>query len=160
MTGRSMKLRKATVSCRQAPGLRKSTLRGFSQRRVRAPARSKETQSDRLHNIFKCDIRATDYALKSAALLVASGALSTGSYSVLKSADNILEVLNPLAGFAGSLALLVVAFQLMCAFALSFDRTGKLRGSTIIVRAAVVVFIAAVIGQLAPLFVTIWTAGL
>ncbi|UWQ56034.1 hypothetical protein [Leisingera caerulea] len=127
---------------------------------MKAPDQPAETPSDRLYNLTKCDIRAADYALKSAALLVASGALSTGSYSVLKSADNILEVLNPLAGFAGSLALLVVAFQLMCAFALSFDRAGKLRGSTILVRAAVVVFIAAVIGQLAPLFVKIWTAGL
>lgn len=155
-----MKRRILTVSIRQSPTLRNSARRRLGRRNLKGPDQPAETQSDRLYNLSKCDIRAADYALKSAALLVVAGALSTGSYTVLKTADNIWEVLHPLAGFVGTIALLFVAFQLMCSFALSFDRAGRLRGTSVLIWGPVALFIVGVIGQLAPLFFRIWAAGL
>lgn len=145
---------------RQAPGFRKSTLRRTRRRKKTEADRPKQLQSERLYEVFKCDMKAADYALKAAAMIVVAGALSGGAYSVLKSASSFVHVLFPIAGYAGIAALLWVACQLLFAFALSLDKSGRLRRATHLVQVVAAIFIAAVIGQLFPLFVMIWTAGL
>lgn len=145
---------------RQAAGFRNATLRRVLQRKRRAEDRPKQLQSERLHRVFKCDMRAADYALKAAALLVVSGALAGGAFSVLKSANSIWHIVWPMAGFVSSIALLWAAFKLMCAFTFSMAKPGMFRGTTQMVQLVVSALVASLLGAVFGLVVTIWQAGL
>ncbi|KIC14323.1 hypothetical protein [Leisingera sp. ANG-Vp] len=100
-------------------------------------------------------MRAADYALKAAALIVVSGSLAGGAFNVLKSATSLWHIVWPIAGLVSSIALLWSAFKLMCAFALSMAKPGMFRGNTRAVQLVASALVAGILGALASLFLTI-----